>query len=71
MPQWRLAASAGFELATSRQIEETEGGIFGFGTKPTGNLIPVYWTLGVKAGGEVAQYGMKGVWAALTCRALF
>ena len=71
VPQWRLAASAGFELATSRQIEETEGGIFGFGAKPTGNLIPVYWTLGVKAGGEVAQCGMKGVWAALTYRALF
>lgn len=71
VPQWRLAASAGFELATSRQIEETEGSIFGFGAKPTGNLIPVYWTLGVKAGGEVAQYGMKGVWAALTYRALF
>lgn len=71
VPQWRLAASAGFELATSRQIEETEGGIFGFGAKPTGNLIPVYWMLGVKAGGDVAQYGMKGVWAALTYRALF
>ena len=47
---WSVRAEAAINLASSREVPVTEGGIFGFGAKPTGKVTTEDWHVDLTAG---------------------
>lgn len=47
---WSVQAEAAINLASSREVPVTEGGIFGFGAKPTGKVTTEDWHVDLTAG---------------------
>ena len=65
---WSVRAEAALKLASSRSVPVTEGGIFGFGAKPTGKTTTEDWHVDLKVGIARSERSEKNSYARIEYR---